>query len=178
MDKEKIFKEMEETMTVLSALVSSFSQEEINSIPFEGSWTAAQVTRHLNLSNSGFLEVLHGPDKETNRPVDQKVGRVKADFLDFSTKMQSPEVILPKALIYDKVVLLNALEDIKARFAAVINTLDLSKTCMAFELPGYGYFTRWEAIYFVIYHSQRHSHQLRTISKKLKSKAGTIDLRQ
>jgi hypothetical protein len=178
MDKEKIAKEMEETMTVLSALVSSFSQEEINSIPFEGSWTAAQVTRHLNLSNSGFLEILHGPDKETDRPADQKVEQVKADFLDFTTKMQSPDFILPKAVIYDKAVLLNALEDIKAKFAVVISTLDLSKICMAFELPGYGHFTRLEAVYFVIYHSQRHSHQLRNISKKLKNTAGAIDLRQ
>lgn len=178
MDKEKIFKEMEETMTVLSALVSSFSQEEINNVPCEGSWTAAQVVRHLNLSNAGFLEVLHGPDKETDRPVDQKVEPIKADFLDFTTKMQSPDFILPKAVIYNKTVLLSAMEDIKARFAVVINTLDLNRTCMAFELPGYGYFTRWEAIYFVIYHSQRHSHQLRNISQKLKNTAGTIDLRQ
>ncbi|RQO75388.1 DinB family protein [Pedobacter sp. KBW06] len=178
MDKEKIVKEMEETMTVLSGLVSSFSQDDINCIPFEGSWTAAQVVRHLNLSNSGFLEIIHGPDKEADRPVDQKVEQVKADFLDFTTKMQSPDFILPKAGVYNKAVLLNVIEDLKARFAVVINTLDLSKICMAFELPGYGYFTRWEAIYFVIYHSQRHSHQLRNISQKLKDTAGTIDLRQ
>lgn len=178
MNKEQIAKETEETMTGLSALLSSFSQEEINSVPFEGSWTAAQVVRHLILSNSGFLEVLYGPDKETDRPADQKVEQVKADFLDFTTKMQSPDFILPKAMIYDKTILLSTLEDIKTKFAIVIDTLDLNKICMAFELPGYGHFTRWEAIYFVIYHSQRHSHQLKNISQKLKNAAGTIDLRQ
>ncbi|NQX39767.1 DinB superfamily protein [Pedobacter steynii] len=178
MNKEKIAKEMEETMTALSALLSSFSQEEINRVPFEGSWTAGQVARHLMLSNSGFLEILFGPDKEADRPVDQKVEQVKADFLNFTTKMQSPDFVLPKAMIYDKTALLDALEDIKAKFAVVINTLDLSKICMAFELPGYGYFTRWEAIYFVIYHNQRHSHQLGNIFQKLKDTAGTIDLRQ
>jgi len=64
MNKEKIAKEMEETMTDLSALLSSFSQEEINRPPFEGSWTAGQVARHLILSNSGFLEVLQGRIKK------------------------------------------------------------------------------------------------------------------
>lgn len=167
MDQQKIVEELDATLTEWSAVLSSFSQEEINKIPFEGSWTAGQVARHLNISNSGFLEILNGPESETNRPADQKVGLVKSDFLNFTTKMQAPDFVLPKAIDYDQNTLISDMEMLKSKLTEVIRTLDLTRTCTAFELPGYGYFTRWEAIYFVIYHSQRHLHQLKNIYETL-----------
>ena len=42
-DQDKLFYSVDNVTSELLALVSSFSDEELNQIPFEGSWTAAQV---------------------------------------------------------------------------------------------------------------------------------------
>lgn len=165
MEKKAMLKEMEETMTGWTEVLSSFNQEQLNRVPFEGSWTAGQIAKHLIMANFGFLEVLNGTEGETDRPADQKVARIKSDFLDFTTKMQSPDFILPKAIDYDKEILVNNIEELRGKLTEVILSSDLTKTCLAFEMPVYGYFTRWEAIYFVIYHSQRHLNQLKNIAK-------------
>jgi hypothetical protein len=60
---------------------------------------------------------------------------------------------------------MNSLEEIKATIDHAIQTLELSRTCLAFEIPVYGFLTRTEAIYFVIYHTQRHIQQLKNISR-------------
>lgn len=70
---------------------------------------------------------------------------------------------------YEKAYLLGALQDIKAGLDHAVTTLDLTKTCLAFELPVFGYLTRLEAIYFVIYHTQRHLHQLKNIYQQVVS---------
>ncbi len=59
--------------------------------------------------------------------------------------------------------MLAAWEDTKAKITEAIKTLDLSATCTVFELPGFGEFTRSEWIWFAIYHTQRHTHQLKNI---------------
>lgn len=62
--------------------------------------------------------------------------------------MNSPDFVRPENTSYKKEVLLRSLEDIKASIDQAIQTLDLTKTCLTFELPVYGFLTRLEAIYF------------------------------
>jgi len=163
-------REVENTLKELIQLVSSFNQEQINTIPFEGSWTAGQLGRHMIKSNSGFVEMLNGPVKDSGREPDKMVERIKEDFLDFNTKMKSPDFIVPENINYNKEALLSSLNNIKVDLNKAVLTLDLTKTCLVFELPVYGALTRLEAIYFVIYHTQRHIHQLKNIFQKVVNK--------
>lgn len=155
------------TLTALSALFSTFTPEEVNQLPFEGSWTAGQLATHLIKSNGGFVEIMNGPVKETDRAPDMLVAGIKKDFLDFSTKMISPPFIAPENIPYQKEALLSAMKKIKNDLSQAIQALDLSKTCLAFELPGYGAFTRLEAASFIVYHTQRHLRQLKNIRDKV-----------
>ena len=43
-------------------------------------------------------------------------------------------------------------------------TLDLSLTCIDFEIPTFGLFTRLEFVWFYIVHTQRHTFQLQKIA--------------
>jgi hypothetical protein len=81
--------------------------------------------------------------------------------------MKSPDFVVPPDTSYNKEELLHSLEDIKAKIKQAIETLDLTKTCLAFELPVYGFLTRLEAVYFILYHTQRHIHQLKNIHQKV-----------
>jgi hypothetical protein len=164
---KELISEFENAAKELTELISSMDQEQINKLPFEGSWTAGQLAQHLIKSNSGFLEIINGPVKETERSPNEMVETIKADFLDFSTKTESPDFVVPENTYYQKEALLGALEDIRKKVNQVICTLDLTKTCLAFELPVYGTLTRLEAINFIIYHSKRHIHQLKNIYQRV-----------
>jgi hypothetical protein len=163
MDRNGIITELENSLDAFQQLVASFDERQINERPFEGSWTPGQVAQHIVMANSGFGEVLNGPVGATDRAPDEQVEKIKNDFLDFSLKMEAPDFIVPYNKEYSKDNLLHALEKMKASVSKAVSDLDLTQTCLAFELPVYGRLTRLEAIYFVIYHTQRHAHQLKRI---------------
>ena len=89
-----ILLEMEETASKLLQTVSAFPHEQFNSIPFEDSWTAAQVSDHILKSVSGVWEMFYTPTKPTDRPADRKAEAIKAMFLVFEPKMKAPEFVL------------------------------------------------------------------------------------
>ena len=161
--KEQIIK----TLSDLASSVEIFDEDKLNKVPFEGSWTGAQVIQHLILSNGGFADVMDGPVKKTDRPVDQMVDEIKKSFLNFNIKMKSPEFIIPEFRDYQKDNLLQSLESIKKKIISLIDEKDLTQTCTSFELPVLGYLTRWESLHFILYHTQRHVFQLQNIFLKL-----------
>ena len=81
--------------------------------------------------------------------------------------MKSPDFIVPSDTPHTKEEILSGLESRFAKLTQTINELDLSATCLAFEIPGFGEFTRLEFVWFFIIHIQRHIHQLKNIAKVL-----------
>lgn len=150
--------------------ISSFSQEQINIIPHEGSWTAGQVAQHLVMSNSGFAQLLAGPVKEIQRDPNEFTATIKESFLNFDIKMESPDFVRPAIQDYDKENLLHILEDIMSSIIKGLQTFNLSQTCTAFEIPVLGFLTKSEAVNFVIVHTLRHIHQLKKIYKVVAQK--------
>jgi len=162
MSKE-ILREMTSTTDKLLQAIQSFPSEKFNTVPFAGSWTAAQVSDHILKSVAGILELLYGDTKPTTRQPDEKVDAIKTMFLDFTTRMKSPDFVLPGNDSIEKEKMLISWEDLKTKMTEAISNLDLSATSTVFELPGFGEFTRTEWISFAIYHTQRHTHQLKKI---------------
>jgi hypothetical protein len=160
----ELLQEFEAATNAYIDIFAALSQNEINTVPFTGSWTAAQVTEHLCKSDSAMIQALMGPVEPTSRPPDEYVNNLRAIFLDFSTKLPSPEFIIPAPGTHDKDSLLNAFKTGREQIGKAIQTLDLSATC---HMPLFGKPTRMELIAFVIFHTQRHTNQVKRISEKL-----------
>lgn len=160
----ELLQEFEAVTNSYIDLVAGLSQDEINTVPFTGSWTAAQVTEHLCKSDSAMIQALNGPVQPTNRPPDKGVNKLRSIFLDFSTKLPSPEFIIPAPETHDKESLIAAFKNGREQIGKAIQTLDLSATC---HMPIFGEPTRLELIAFVIFHTQRHTNQVKNISEKL-----------
>jgi hypothetical protein len=158
--------EVKNTTDELIRVLSSFSQAELNTAPSEDSWTGAQVGQHL-LKSYGVVEILNKPVRKTERPADQKIDAIKKVMLNFDTKMNAPEFILPEKTQIDKETLLNSLRNITARIVDISEPLDLSETCLGFAIPNFGEFTRLEWLHFILYHTQRHIKQLKNIQQKV-----------
>jgi len=161
MQTTAILKSFDDSFNILLQLIAAFPQDRINTVPFEGSWTGAQVARHLQKGSPADL--LYGNVGPTERQPDMLVEPLRKAFLDFNTKFKSPEEIAPEDMEYDKERLLSALEGTAARIRKGIQTLDLNATCLDWEMPQTGYLTRLEWICFYTVHTQRHTRQLQNI---------------
>ena len=145
-------------------VLHAFNQSAFNVVPFEGSWTAAQVTEHVHKSDSLMVKTLFGPVLETNRPPDEGVEGLKATFLNFSTKLKSPDFIIPSEAKHEKESLLVAFKLTRDKIGEAIKTLGLTATC---PFPVFGDPTRLELVSFIIYHTIRHTRQVRHIAEVL-----------
>lgn len=169
--KEQIISDFETTTKELLATISMFSNEEFNKIPFEGSWTAGQVAEHLYKSESNIPNVLDGKWRETERDPFEKTGIIKGIFLDFSTKLKSPDFILPTDSEKNKDVFIEAFAANRKQLRNLMETKDLYRTYTDFPFPQVGEFTGWEWICFANSHSARHIRQMKIIYEKLKALA-------
>jgi hypothetical protein len=173
MDPIFLSEEIRKTHEEFISHISELTNEELNTIPFAGSWTAGQVADHILKSTDGV------PDNRTeqvSRPPDQQVEAIKTTFLDFTIKFQSPEFVIPAPGPFETDVIIAELERIKRQNVAIALTKDLSGLCTEFDFPGFGHLTRYEWLKFIVFHTQRHIHQLKQIKNALvnQSHAGAI----
>lgn len=166
--KEQLISEFDKTTEDLFATLSLFSDEDFNTIPFEGSWTAGQVAEHLFKSESNIPGVLNGNSKETKRNPFENTVIIKNIFLDFTTKLKSPEFILPTAGKKNNDLFIKAFEGTRKELRNLIETKDLERTFTDFPFPQLGEFTGWEWICFATSHAARHIRQMKIIYEKLK----------
>ncbi len=164
MEKENLTKDIESTFRKLSDELSEFDETTLNKVPFEGSWTAGQTAEHIIICGSGI------PDSKTtkaNRPHDEKVEAVKDLFLNFDLKFETDPSIAPGPPPHDKDTLIQKIKEIKDHLKSIAVTTDLEALCKDMELPTFGLLTRYEWLRFILFHTQRHTHQIVTIGKHL-----------
>jgi hypothetical protein len=169
MNTIEILAELNQTLEDFTETLASFDEQEYNTVPYEGCWTPGQVAQHIILSVNFFTGLLAGPDTETERLPDMHVAVLKKIFLDFDTKLPSPEFIIPPLMDYNKQEQLDELERLKERLNEIIPNADMSLTCTGAQLPTMGHLTRTEIAHFLVYHTARHVHQLKKIMSYINS---------
>ncbi|WP_229240421.1 DinB family protein [Dyadobacter sp. SG02] len=171
MDRNQLLQELDQTEQDFYTTLASLTPEQVNTVPFEGSWTAGQVTEHILMAESGIPETVLGSTEETERPVSQYVPVIESIFLDFTAKYQSPEFIIPSDGPHDQHQLLEAFKAERAAIRDIAANEDLTLTCTDFEFPQIANLTRWEWLQFVLCHSKRHTRQLQNISEKVSNRS-------
>lgn len=157
--------ELQNTHKGLVEAISAIPADQVNTVPFEGSWTAAQVIEHV-LKAVG-VTTLYGETQPTDRDPEEKIKPVSDLFLNLEIKMQSPDFIYPSDKKYEKQELLDMVNDKFTKLIEAAKTLELSFTCLDFEVPTLGRFTRLEFVWFYIVHTRRHIFQLKKIARAL-----------
>lgn len=157
--------QLEDTKNELAAVAASVKDDVVDSIPFEGSWTAGQLLEHIDKSVSPGI--LNGNVKQVDRTADEKVQTLRSIFLDFTKKFDAPDFIVPTETSHDKQALISKISHKFDKLISAAGTMNLSEECIDFEVPGLGPFTRLEWITFYMVHTQRHTHQLKNIAGRL-----------
>lgn len=160
LNTKELFASLDATSSELLALISSADTFIINRVPFKNSWTASQLVVHLIKSNLYIARSLFLKGKIIERDPAERASELEEIFLDFSTKLESPEFILPQDMIYHK-------QEIIKDFAQSMELLkeegDHVNLLEAISHRAFGEITKLELLYFVLYHTQRHLHQLKNI---------------
>jgi hypothetical protein len=158
--RENLLVSLDTTITSLLEIINKFTPQNINSIPFEGSWTAAQVADHLTKSTISITRALGLTGTKINRDPDERIQELKDIFLNFSTKLKSPDFILPTRDYYEKEVIIAHLTHWLVKLKEIAKDADLSEMI---KHPAFGDITKFEILHFVLYHTQRHTYQLKNI---------------
>ncbi|MES2513220.1 MAG: DinB family protein [Bacteroidota bacterium] len=140
------------------------TNEQLNQVPYPNSWTAAQLMDHVTKSMSGMAQVTGQKGKPAGREPGEKIAELKKTFLDMTTKMQSPEEIVPGEGPFKKE------ESIAALNKALLDLTDNSEGIEVNELLEglpFGPVTKLELLHFTLYHTARHSYQMKRICDKL-----------
>lgn len=164
---KEIINKLEAALGETLQLLSSFNEKEMNTVPFEGSWTAAQVCQHLFKSENGMDELLYAPAQPVDRNPEERADWLKEMFLNFDIKMKSPDFILPEDKHYEKAELAGPLEEVKDKMVEAAQNVNLTEVA---PLPdGHPLIgsTKLEMVHFITYHTIRHNHQLKKIRERL-----------
>ncbi len=78
--------------------------------------------------------------------------------------MESPDFILPSKDVYNKEALIQNIYNSFAQLNKISHTADLSEMIVH---PALGEIKKLEMLHFVVYHTQRHIHQLKNITEKV-----------
>ncbi|NUY80777.1 DinB family protein [Flavobacterium sp. MAH-1] len=160
--------QIQPTFDAMISAIRGCDDDNFNKIPFEGSWTAGQVAEHIRLSVKGIPELFMAKTEKTDRDPEQKIPIVAGIFLDFDKKFQSPDFIYPEMKTYERESFVAFYSDYCDKLERTVAQLDMSEICLGFEIPGLGPMTRQELLAFALFHTQRHTRQMRNICNSLK----------
>lgn len=166
-NKDEIIIGIGSAVSQLAGLMSSVESDKVNTVPYEGSWTAPQLIRHVTKSISGMANAMQSPAKPANRDPGERIEELKNVFLDFSKKLQSPELIVPETGTYEKEPTIAGLNKTFNDFKTNAGNANLDELVEGLPL---GPVTKREIIHFVLYHTQRHLHQMKKICAALEQK--------
>ncbi|KAF2519902.1 DinB family protein [Flavobacterium salilacus subsp. salilacus] len=164
---QETINELESVLGETISLLSSAEEAQFNAVPFEGSWTAAQTGIHLFKSESGMDKLFRTPAPIAERDPDENVEGLKQTLLDFSRKMEAPEFILPEDKHYNKEEVVLLLKELRPEIIEALQNTDLREVPPLPDWNPLKGYTKLELAHFMIYHTQRHNHQIENILKNV-----------
>jgi DinB superfamily len=165
--KTELLTAIDEPVSELQGLMSSLDENKINTIPYKDSWTAGQLFRHVTKSTNAMAKAMGMESKPAERDPGEKIPMLKKTFLDFSTKMKSPDFIVPEDGPYEKQAAIEGLNKSFGQLRESTNNANLNDMTEGLPL---GAITKLEVLHFVLYHTQRHLHQMKKICDALENK--------
>jgi hypothetical protein len=157
MMKEQLSKDMSAAFDGFINALDRFSESAFNHPVTEGGWSPGQVADHIFKATKAI------PDKNTipsDRLYNEKIDAIERQFLNFETKLKSPDFVYPEPGPFDKNQMLLLLQSVKEKHKLRIAERDLTEICVGYELPYIGTMTRYEWFSFIIVHVKRHTYQL------------------
>jgi uncharacterized damage-inducible protein DinB len=160
-DKESLLQSLQQSTDQLLAKIGTIPETIFNKKPAKDTWSIGQVFEHIWLVESAVNRVmLLDTQPAIERDPAQQIDFIKDAFQNFETKFQAFGPIIPSDQHKKQSLLVEKLKKSRKTLFEIINEKDLSEICLAFKHGLFGELSRGEWVYFNIYHSARHLHQV------------------
>jgi hypothetical protein len=163
-NKNELLEVIDKEVRHLVYLISPFDEHKINTVPYKNSWTAAQLIRHITKSTIEMVKAMRKESKQADRFIGERIPDLRKIFLNFEKTLKSPVFIEPEESFYNKEVIIKELNKSFEELYESANNSNMSD--LVGNLP-FGSVTKLEILHFVLYHTQRHLHQLNKICDAL-----------
>jgi len=164
MDKTIILADLDNSLSNLEKTITGFIIEGFNRSPSATAWSPAQIVEHLLLLERIAMKAINGATIPTNRAADSKVGLIKWAMED-ETKRLAPGIVVPSDTTLNAQQLIQQIQQERQKIKTSIASADITEACTEFKHPVLGTLTRFEWLYFIIYHTERHRKQIERIKK-------------
>ena len=154
----ELLNQYDEPTNNLTLLYSGLGEDQVNEIPYPDSWTPGQLFQHIYLYVDGIANEILIETEKINRDPTLALDGLQQTFLDFNTKMKSPDFIDPEDKLYEKQV---SIDQLKSAFNLLKENaahIDMNEEMKDFPV---GKVSKLEILHFVVYHTQRHLRQLK-----------------
>lgn len=155
-----LINQMEQISTELIDYLYEVSDVHFNRQPAAGKWSIAQVVDHLHLSNTSIGKALALIGTPVDRDPAERIDELKSVFLDYTQKYESPAFIVPRNDHYERGQLMNELLRSLQQIHRQMYKGELSESI---NHPAFGDITKLEILHFVLFHTQRHTRQIKLI---------------
>jgi hypothetical protein len=159
MNRDNVITETEQSTKELLDFFSSLNDHDFNNISLANGWTPGQVAEHILLLETQVNKTLPFAHK-TERQPDLKAEPVRQGLSDLSRKFVAPEFIMPGKGDKNKDLIIANLAQQRQILKGYIESTDLNET-VDYKHPVIGSMTRYEWVYFLIHHAQRHLAQMK-----------------
>jgi len=132
-------------------------------------WTIMESAEHVLMIEQSVSETLQGKTAPVqDRLPDSKVKQISELFMDFSKRLFVTKPIASKTVYKD---MASYSADFRATRELIKGALEHhpEQECKAFEHNLFGFLTKIEWIYYLIYHTERHLHQISRIEDNLEN---------
>lgn len=167
MNKDIIISDLTTSTENFIKQLSIFTPENFNYTPSDKAWSAAQISEHLLKLEILANKIMRGQTVPTNRAADGKISMIKWAMNDVNSKRTAPEIVEPSGEYKDAEQLRDQIIKQRELIKEIIDTTDITDACMSGKHPALGTLTKLEWIYFIIYHTQRHLQQMKTLEDKI-----------
>lgn len=147
----------------VTGAISSFPADYFNEQPTPDQWSAGDIAEHLVKIDGYANRILIGSTEETNRDPQKKISTIQSAFEDQQTSYTAGGPIQPGEYDKSQKDITSQLKNIREQMINILNKYSpdqLTETCLDFEHALFGYMTRIEWVWYTIFHSNRHLHQL------------------
>lgn len=160
---KQITHDIKNTFDEAIAVLHATEPAQLDYTPPNGGWSVGQIAEHIMICSNGIPDAR---TKDANRPFDEKVSLFREFLSNDDQKFQADAFLSPRSYVHDVKEQIDGMRRIGEKLMHIAENRELGELCVDMELPQLGSLTRFEWLYFIICHTQRHTRQmLRTLEK-------------
>jgi hypothetical protein len=170
-DMQKLCTDLDNNTRLFLDILDTVPGDKLHRTNEQTAWSVMDCAEHMLIYEQQVTQALQGPaEPVTDRAPNSKVADISHSFMDFDRRLRvmgEPDTLLggfTNVADFSRTFRQNR-ETVKA----ILQKEAIDWLCKDLEHPVFGFMTRMEWVYYLIYHTERHLQQINRIEACLEN---------